>query len=60
MTVKVLKDEQVEVRTIRTGISNSVQIQVIDGLRDGEKVIIGDSSNLPKTDTNNRPPPGRR
>lgn len=60
MTVKVLKDEQVEVRTIRTGISNSVQIQVIDGLRDGEKVIIGDSSNLPKTDSNNMPPPGRR
>jgi len=60
MTVKVLAGEQPEVRTIRTGISNSVQIQVIDGLRDGEKVIIGDSSNLPKTDTNNRPPPGRR
>lgn len=60
MTVKVLAGEQTEVRTIRTGISNSVQIQVIDGLRDGEKVIIGDSSNLPKTDTNNMPPPGRR
>ncbi|SKA16152.1 membrane fusion protein, macrolide-specific efflux system [Trichlorobacter thiogenes] len=60
MKVKVLAGEQTEVRTIRTGISNSVQIQVIDGLRDGEKVIIGDSSNLPKTDTNNRPPPGRR
>jgi len=60
MKVKVLAGEQTEVRTIRTGISNSVQIQVIDGLRDGEKVIIGDSSNLPKTDTNNMPPPGRR
>lgn len=60
ITVKVLAGEQTVVRKIRTGISNSVQIQVIDGLRDGEKVIIGDSSNLPKTDTNNRPPPGRR
>lgn len=60
MTVKVLAGEQTEVRTIRTGISNSVQIQVIDGLRDGEKVIIGDSSNLPKTDSNKMPPPGRR
>ena len=60
MTVKVLAGEQPEVRTIRTGISNSVQIQVIEGLRDGEKVIIGDSSNLPKTDSNTMPPPGRR
>ncbi len=60
MTVKVLAGDQTEVRPIRTGISNSVQIQVIDGLRDGEMVIIGDSSNLPKTDSNKMPPPRRR
>ena len=60
-TVRVLAGEQPETRTIRTGISNNVQIQVLDGLKEGEKVIIGDSSNLPKTDPNKMPqPPGRR
>jgi len=59
-TVRVLVGEQAETRTIRTGISNNVQFQVLDGLREGEKVIIGDSSSLPKTDSNQMPPPGRR
>lgn len=59
-TVRVLVGEQAENRTIRTGISNNVQIQVLDGLREGEKVIIGDSSSLPKTVSNQMPPPGRR
>lgn len=59
-TVRVLAGEQPETRTVRTGISNNVQIQVLDGLREGEKVIIGDSSNLPKTDPDKMPPPGRR
>jgi membrane fusion protein, macrolide-specific efflux system len=58
-TVRVLVGDQAETRTIRTGVSNNVQIQVLDGLREGEKVIIGDSSNLPKTDSNQMPPPGR-
>ncbi|GFE58318.1 macrolide transporter subunit MacA [Geobacter sp. AOG1] len=59
-TVRVLAGEQPETRTIRTGISNNVQIQVLDGLKEGEKVIIGDSSSLPKTDSSKMPPPGRR
>jgi macrolide-specific efflux system membrane fusion protein len=60
-TVRVLAGEQAETRPIRTGISNNVQIQVLDGLREGEKVIIGDSSSLPKTDPNKMPqPPGRK
>lgn len=59
-TVRVLAGEQAEDRTIRTGISNNVQIQVLDGLREGERVIIGDSSNLPKTDSNKMPPPQGR
>lgn len=60
-TVRVLVGEQAENRSIRTGISNNVQIQVLDGLREGEKVIIGDSSTLPKTDPNKMPqPPGRK
>lgn len=59
-TVRVLVGEQAQTRTIRTGISNNVQIQVLEGLREGEKVIIGDSSTLPKTDSSKMPPPGRR
>ncbi|HEY6872987.1 MAG TPA: macrolide transporter subunit MacA [Geobacteraceae bacterium] len=59
-TVRVLVGEQSETRTIRTGVSNNVQIQVLDGLKEGEKVIIGDSSSLPKTDPNNMPPPPGR
>jgi len=59
-TVRVLAGEQEETRTIRTGISNNVQIQVLDGLREGEKVIIGDSTTLPKTDSSKMPPPQGR
>jgi macrolide-specific efflux system membrane fusion protein len=59
-TVRVLVGEQPETRTIRTGISNNVQVQVLDGLIEGEKVIIGDSSSLPKTDPNKMPPQGRQ
>lgn len=59
-TVRVLTGEREETRTICTGISNNVQIQVLDGLREGEEVIIADSSNLPKTDSNKLPPPGSR
>lgn len=59
-TVRVLVGEQTENRTIRTGISDNVQVQVLDGLKEGEKVIIGDSSNLPNTDSSKMPPPGRR
>ncbi len=36
-TVKVLAGEQVEVRAIQTGISNNVQIQVVNGLREGKR-----------------------
>lgn len=60
-TVRVLAGGQAQNRIIHTGISNNVQVQVLDGLKAGEAVIIGDSSNLPKTDSNSMPPPpGRR
>lgn len=49
-SVKVLAGEIAETRKIRTGISNSVQIQVLEGLKEGDKVIVGDSSDLPKTE----------
>ncbi len=60
-TVRVLARGQVQTQTIRTGISDNVQIQVLEGLREGEAVIIGDSSSLPKTDSDSMPaPPGGR
>lgn len=58
-TVKVLAGDLATARTIRTGISNNVQVQVLEGLREGEQVVIGDSSSLPKTDSGAMsPPPG--
>lgn len=60
-TVNLLTGEQAETRTVRVGISDNVWIQVLDGLREGEEVIVGDSSSLPKTDSSKMPaPPGRR
>lgn len=59
-TVRVLAGEQAETRSIRIGISNNVQIQVLEGLRGGEEVIIGDSSELPETDSNTMPSPQGR
>lgn len=59
-TIRVLVGEQPETRTIRTGLSNNVQVQVLEGIKEGEKVIVGDSSSLPKTDPNKMPPPPGR
>lgn len=58
-TVRVLTGEQEDIRTITTGISNNVQVQVLDGLNEGDQVIIGDSSNLPATDSGSMPRPPR-
>jgi len=58
-TVKVLIGNVAETRTIRTGISNNVQVQVLEGLREGEKVVVGDSTSLPKTESSAMPP-GKR
>lgn len=57
-TVMVLVGDVAETRTIRTGISNNVQVQVLEGLREGEKVVVGDSATLPTADkTSAMPPP---
>lgn len=62
-TVRVLKNNKPENRIIRIGVNNKVQVQVTEGLRAGETVIIGDSTTLPDDDSskNSRPagpPPG--
>jgi macrolide-specific efflux system membrane fusion protein len=60
VSVKVLAGEQAETRMIRTGIANNVQIEVQEGLKEGEKVVVGDSTSLPKTEASAMPPPGGR
>lgn len=43
-TVRVLgKDETPETRTVRTGLSDTVNVQILDGLQPGERVILGES-----------------
>lgn len=49
-TVRVLVNNLPENRMIRTGINNNVLVQVTDGLQEGDRVIIGDSSTLPATE----------
>jgi HlyD family secretion protein len=43
-TVKVLKDKQVSIRTVTTGMSNETQIEIKSGLKEGELVVTGSSS----------------
>ena len=59
--VKVLKKNIPEERFLRVGISNNVHIQVLEGIEEGDAVIIGDSASVPAT-TNQRsgPPHVRR
>jgi membrane fusion protein, macrolide-specific efflux system len=60
-TVKLLRNNGPETRRIHVGINNNVQVQVLDGLREGDKVIIGDSSTLPAAaETSPGGPPPRR
>lgn len=60
--VRVLRNDIPEHRAIRVGINNRVNVQVLDGLKDGEKVVIGDSSSLPTAEKSSPagPPPPRR
>jgi len=58
--VRVLQGDQAIQRSIRPGITDNVQIQVLEGLKEGERVIIGDSASLPATQTTNHGPPPRR
>lgn len=57
--VKVLEGGIAQSRNIRTGISNNIQVQVLEGLSEGEKVVVGDSTTLPKTESSNMPPRGK-
>lgn len=61
--VKVMVNGKAEDRTVLVGISNNVNVQVVSGLRQGEKVIIGDAASQVSTTSSGQspgPPPGRR
>ena len=42
--VRTLRNDLPESRSIRTGISNNVYVQVLEGLHEGDRVIVGDSA----------------
>jgi macrolide-specific efflux system membrane fusion protein len=57
----VLPDQSVATRYVRIGLNNRVNAQVLDGLRQGEQVIVGEANaSTAVSSTNNRPgpPPG--
>ena len=58
--VTVLRNKVAETCNVRIGINNNVYVQVLDGLQEGDKVVIGDSSSLPAAAVTARPglPPG--
>ena len=60
-TIRVLRKGLPEARRIRVGINNNIQAEVLDGLKDGERVLIGDGSVPPVQNTGPMgPPPPRR
>jgi len=43
--VRVLRaDGSTETRNVRIGINNNVRVEVLAGLKDGERVVIGDAA----------------
>jgi membrane fusion protein, macrolide-specific efflux system len=56
--VKVLKDGKAEPRMIRTGLRDNVYVQVLEGLSEGEKVIVGDSATAAASQRRSVMPPG--
>ena len=49
---------EVITRRIRLGLSDNLSVQVLDGLAEGEQVILGDSSQLPEQSIQPGPGPG--
>lgn len=64
-TVKILRDNAPEIRRIRVGSTDNIHVQVIEGLQEGDRVIVGDglsaddSTNTEKTSPMGPPPPRR-
>ncbi|CZZ94591.1 HlyD family secretion protein [Bordetella ansorpii] len=53
------RDGRPETRRIKTGINNRVSVQVLSGLQEGERVVVGQAGAAPAVPQNNRrgPPP---
>jgi len=61
-SVRVIRNNVPEARIIRVGINNNVYVQVMEGLQEGDKVVVGDSASVPAATTSQHPgpPPGGR
>lgn len=61
-TVRVRKgsgaDQVIEDRVVRVGLNNRVQAQVLDGLSEGDEVVVGEAAAGDKGSTNMRRAPG--
>jgi macrolide-specific efflux system membrane fusion protein len=59
--VRVLVDGSTETRVIKTGLKDNIYVQVLEGLREGQQVIVGDSLSAAKSTSGSRgfggPPP---
>ena len=51
-------DQVIEDRVVRIGLNNRVQAQVLDGLSEGEEVVVGEAAAGDKGSTNMRRAPG--
>ncbi|RUP29146.1 MAG: efflux RND transporter periplasmic adaptor subunit [Curvibacter sp.] len=54
-------DGQLQSRTVHVGINNNVTVEVLDGLKEGEKVVLGNAAGAPSANGEQRsmrPPPG--
>lgn len=50
--VSVLKGDTTEIRVVKTGISNSQYTEIVDGLSEGEKVVISQTTTSTTTQSN--------
>ncbi len=59
--VRVLKEGRAEHRVIKTGLRDNIYVQVRDGLKEGERIVVGDSVSAEKNSANQNgfgPPSG--
>ncbi len=64
MVTVVRENRAPDIRFLRPGINNNVYIQVLEGVAEGEQVVVGDSASvpagIPQTRRGGGPPPGGR
>jgi macrolide-specific efflux system membrane fusion protein len=50
--------QKVNTRQVKIGLNNHVQAQVLEGLKEGELVVVGEASAGSGSGSSNRRPPG--